>query len=103
MKFCFGTFDVEFARNIPFEAAQAAAFGLPHDEALKALTVNTAEILGVGDQIGSVEKGKIADFILTDGDPLETRTNIKMMFIAGREVSLESRHTREYEKWMKRP
>jgi imidazolonepropionase-like amidohydrolase len=103
VKFCFGTFDVEFARNVPFEAAQAAAFGLPHDEALKALTVNTAEILGVGDQIGSVEKGKIADFILTDGDPLETRTNIKMMFIAGREVSLESRHTREYEKWMKRP
>jgi imidazolonepropionase-like amidohydrolase len=103
VKFCFGTFDVEFARNIPFEAAQAAAFGLPHDEALKALTVNTAEILGVGGQIGSVEKGKIADFILTDGDLLETRTNIKMMFIAGREVSLESRHTREYEKWMKRP
>ena len=41
--------------------------------------------------------------ILTDGDPLEARTNIRQMFIAGREVSLESRHTREYEKWMKRP
>jgi imidazolonepropionase-like amidohydrolase len=103
VKFCFGTFDVEFARNVPFEAAQAAAFGLPHDEALKALTINTAEILGVSDQIGSIEKGKTADFILTDGDPLEAKTNIKQMFIAGREVSLESRHTREYEKWMKRP
>jgi imidazolonepropionase-like amidohydrolase len=103
VKFCFGTFDVEFARNVPFEAAQAAAFGLPHDEALKALTINSAEILGVGDQIGSVEKGKTADLILTDGDPLETKTNIKQMFIAGREVSLESRHTREYDKWMKRP
>ena len=103
VKFCFGTFDVEFARNVPFEAAQAAAFGLPHDEALKALTINSAEILGVGDQIGSLEKGKVADLILTDGDPLEARTNIKQMFIAGREVSLESRHTREYEKWMKRP
>ena len=103
VKFCFGTFDVEFARNVPFEAAQAAAFGLPHDEALKALTINSAEILGVSDQVGSIEKGKVADLILTDGDPLETKTTIKQMFIAGREVSLESRHTREYEKWMKRP
>jgi len=103
VKFCFGTFDVEFARNVPFEAAQAAAFGLPKEEALKAVTINSAEILGVGAQIGSIEKGKIADLILTDGDPLEARTNIKGMFIAGKEVSLETRHTREYEKWMKRP
>jgi len=103
VKFCFGTFDVEFARNVPFEAAQAAAFGLPKDEALKAVTINSAEIFGVGAQIGSIEKGKTADLILTDGDPLEARTNIKGMFIAGKEVSLESRHTREYEKWLKRP
>ncbi len=103
VKFCFGTFDVEFARNVPFEAAQAVAFGLPHNEALKGLTINTAEILGVGDQLGSIDKGKTADLILTDGDPMEAKTNIKQMFIAGREVSLESRHTREYEKWMKRP
>ncbi len=103
VKICFGTFDVEFARNVPFEAAQAVAFGLPEDEALKALTINSAEILGAGDQLGSIEKGKLADLILTDGDPLQARTNIKKMFIMGKEVSLESRHTREYEKWMKRP
>ncbi len=103
VKICFGTFDVEFARNVPFEAAQAVAFGLPHDEALKGITINSAQILGVGDQLGSIEKGKIADLIVTDGDPMEAKTNIKQMFIAGREVSLESRHTREYEKWMKRP
>ena len=102
VKFCFGTFDVEFARNVPFEAAQAVAFGLPHDEALKALTINSAEILGAGDSLGSIEKGKWADLILTDGDPMEAKTNIKEMFIAGREIPLESRHTREYEKWMKR-
>ncbi len=102
VKICFGTFDVEFARNVPFEAAQAAAFGLPREEALRGLTVNTAQILGVGDELGSIEKGKVADLILTDGDPLQAKTNIKQMFIAGREVSLESRHTREYEKWMKR-
>lgn len=103
VKICFGTFDVQFARNVPFEAAQAVAFGLPHDEALKALTINSAEILGVANQIGSLEKGKLADIILTDGDPMEASTNIKQMFIAGREVSLESRHTREYQKWLARP
>jgi imidazolonepropionase-like amidohydrolase len=102
VQICFGTFDVEFARNLPFEAAQAAAFGLPQEEALRAVTINSAQILGVGDRLGSIEKGKVADLILTDGDPLETRTSVKRMFIAGREVSLESRHTREYERWMKR-
>jgi imidazolonepropionase-like amidohydrolase len=94
---------VEFARNVPFEAAQAVAFGLPADEALKALTINSAEILGAANEIGSIEKGKIADLILTDGDPLQAKTNIKRMFIAGKEVGLESRHTREYEKWAQRP
>jgi imidazolonepropionase-like amidohydrolase len=103
VKICFGTFDVEFARNVPFEAAQAVAFGLPADEALKALTINSAEILGAANEIGSIEKGKIADLILTDGDPLQAKTNIKQMFIAGKEVGLESRHTREYEKWAQRP
>ena len=102
VKICFGTFDVEFARNVPFEAAQAVAFGLPHDEALKALTINSAEILGAGETLGSIEKGKWADLILTDGDPMEAKTNIKEMFIAGRDVPLESRHTREYEKYLKR-
>ncbi len=103
VKICFGTFDVEFARNVPFEAAQASAFGLPHEEAIRGLTINSAEILGVGDRLGSIEKGKIADLILTDGDPTEAKTNIKAMFIAGRSVELESRHTREFEKWMGRP
>ena len=103
VKICFATFDVEFARNLPFEAAQSAAFGLPPEEALKAVTINSAEILGVGDQVGSLDKGKSGDLILTDGDPLEARTNIKRMFIAGKEVPLQSRHTREYEKWMARP
>ncbi|HEX4749849.1 MAG TPA: amidohydrolase family protein [Bryobacteraceae bacterium] len=103
VKFCFGTFDTEFARNVPFEAAQAAAFGLPKEAALRGLTINSAQILGADNEIGSIEKGKVGDFILTDGDPLEAKTNIKQMFIGGREVPLESRHTREFEKWMKRP
>src|SRR5580658_3843821 len=103
VKFCFASFDVEFARNVPFEAAAAVAFGLPQQEALKGLTTNAAEIFGVADQIGSIEKGKLADLILTDGDPLEAKTSIKAEFIAGKPVSLESHHTRLYEKWKDRP
>ena len=103
VKFCFGTFDTEFARNVPFEAAAAVGFGLPKDEALKGVTINAAEIFGVAGKVGSIDKGKLADLILTDGDPLEAKTNIKGMFIEGKAVSLESRHTRLYEKWMARP
>ena len=103
VKFCFASFDVEFARNVPFEAAAAVAFGLPQHEALKGMTMNAAEIFGVADQIGSIEKGKLADLILTDGDPLEAKTSIKAEFIAGKPVSLESHHTRLYEKWKDRP
>jgi len=57
VKFAFGTFDNEFVRNLPFEAATAVAFGLPYDEALKAVTINPAQIWGVGSELGSVEKG----------------------------------------------
>jgi imidazolonepropionase-like amidohydrolase len=102
VKIAFGSFDVEFARNLPYQAATAVAYGLPYDEALKAVTINPAEIFGVSDKIGSVEKGKWADVILTDGDLLETKTQIKHMFIKGREVDLTSRHTRLYDKYMSR-
>jgi imidazolonepropionase-like amidohydrolase len=103
VKICFGTFDVQFARNLPFQAAAAVAFGLPYDQALKAVTINAAEILGVADQIGSLDKGKSADFVLTDGDPFEAKTKIRMEFIAGRRIELETRQARLYEKYMGRP
>lgn len=103
VKICFGTFDVQFARNVGFQAAQAAAFGLPHHEALKAVTINSAQILGVAERIGSIETGKLADLILTTGDPLEAKTSIEQMFINGKPVPLESRHTREYQNWLARP
>jgi imidazolonepropionase-like amidohydrolase len=60
--------------------------------------LNAAEIWGVADQIGSIDKGKSADLIVTDGDPLETRTQVKYSFIAGRQVDLSNKHTRLYEK-----
>ncbi|WP_051669774.1 amidohydrolase family protein [Bryobacter aggregatus] len=103
VKFAFGSFQNQFARNIMFEAASASAYGLPYPEALKALTLNAAEIFGVGDKYGSLEKGKYADLLVTNGDPLEVKTEIKMLFIQGRPQSLESKHTRLYEKYRARP
>ena len=81
----------------------AAAFGLPREEALKAVTIYAAEILGVADRIGSIEQGKIANLIVTDGDPLEIRTQVKHLFINGRSIPLTSRHTELYEKFKARP
>ncbi len=101
--FAFGTFSVQFARNLPFQAANAVGFGLPYEEALKAVTINSAKIWGVDDRIGSIEKGKWADLILTDGDPLEGRSQVKQMWIQGRPVSLDTRHTKLYEQYGKRP
>lgn len=103
VKFAFGSFQNQFARNIAFEAASASAYGLPYDEALKAITLNAAEIWGVSDKYGSIEKGKIADLLVTNGDPLEVKTDVKMLFIQGRQQSLESKHTRLYEKYKARP
>ncbi len=103
VKFAFGSFGNQFARNLPYQAANAVGFGLPYEEGLKAVTLGAAEIWGVADQIGSIDKGKLADLIVTDGDPLETRTQVKYEFIAGRQVSLENKHTRLYEKYMARP
>jgi imidazolonepropionase-like amidohydrolase len=102
VKFAFGTFDNEFVRNLPFEAATAVAFGLPYDEALKAITINPAQIWGVGDQLGSVEKGKWADLVITTGDLLEIQTGIKHLYIKGKEVELTNKQTRLYEKYVAR-
>jgi imidazolonepropionase-like amidohydrolase len=103
LKIAFGTFDNEFVRDLPYNAATAVAFGLPYEEALKAVTINPAEIWGVSDQLGSLEKGKWADLMLTSGDPLETPTEIKALFIKGRQVDLTNRQTRLYEKYRNRP
>jgi imidazolonepropionase-like amidohydrolase len=91
------------ARNLPYHAATAAAFGLPKEEALRAITLYPAQIFGVDDRLGSLEPGKSASLILTDGDPLEIRTNIRAVFIAGEEIPMDSRHTLLYEKFSQRP
>src|SRR5205085_1564840 len=80
-------------RDLPFQAGMAAAYGLPKPEALKAVTIYPAQIMGVASQLGSIEQGKLANLFITDGDPLEPRTNIKYLFINGRQIPLTSRHT----------
>ena len=89
-------------RNLPFEAATAAAHGLPRDEALKAITLNAARILGVDDRVGSLQAGRLASFLVTDGDPLETPTRIERVFIQGREVSTANRQSRLAERYRAR-
>lgn len=91
------------ARNLPYHASMAAAFGLPKDEALKSITLYPAQILGVADRLGSIEPGKIADLIVTDGDPLEITTQVEQVYINGRPTSMETRHTRLFHKYDARP
>jgi imidazolonepropionase-like amidohydrolase len=93
----FGTSSVGQARNLPYHGARSAAYGLPRDVALRAVTLTPAEILGLGGELGSIEAGKRADLIVTTGDPLQIVTRVERAFIAGEEVSLESRHTRLWE------
>jgi imidazolonepropionase-like amidohydrolase len=99
----FATFDSSDSRTLPYEAANAVPFGLPSEEALKAITINPAQILGVGDQFGSIEVGKIANLVVTNGDPLEIQTEFKHVFINGRPVSTENRHQRLYDQYRARP
>ena len=103
--FNFGSdsFNAAMSRNLPYAAAQAVAFGLPEIEAIKGLTLYPAQVAGVADRLGSIEIGKEATLIAVDGSILDLRANVKHMWLAGKEVSLESRHTRLYEKYKGRP
>lgn len=103
VRFAFATFDSANSRRLPYEAGSTVAYGLPAEEALKAITRYPAEILGVGDRLGTIEEGKIANLIVTDGDPLEITTEIKHVFINGSDVSLDNKHRRLYEKYLARP
>jgi imidazolonepropionase-like amidohydrolase len=102
VKIAFTTEDYANVRNLPYHAAKAIAFGLPREVGLQAVTINPAEILGVGDQMGSLEVGKRGDLIVTDGDPLQIVTNVERVFIGGAEVSTESKHTRLYQEFRER-
>jgi imidazolonepropionase-like amidohydrolase len=102
VRFCIGTFSSRNARNLPYEAAAAVPFGLPKEEAYKAVSLSTAQIFGIANRLGSIEEGKTADLIVSDGNPLEVMTHIDMMFISGKAVSLDSRQKDLYEKYLGR-
>ena len=97
------TMDAALTKNLPYSAAQAVAFGMPEPEALKGITLYPAQLAGVADRLGSIEAGKEATLFVADGDILDIRAHVKRMWVAGKEVSLENRHTRFYEKYKNRP
>jgi imidazolonepropionase-like amidohydrolase len=105
VKFAFGSYDdftIIQPRNLPYEAGYAVAFGLPWDEAMKSVTLNAAEIWGVADKLGSLDPGKTANVVVANGDPLDVKTDVKHVFIAGHEVPLVSRQTELRDEYMKR-
>lgn len=97
-----GTFAAAMERNLPYEAGEAVAWGLDADEALRMITLYPAQILGVDDRLGSLDVGKDATFIVTDGDPLDIRTRVLRAFVLGREIELSTRHTELNEKYSER-
>ncbi len=102
VKVALRTNDAENARNLPFNAGFAAAYGMGREEALKAVTIVPAEIFGVADKVGSIEPGKRANLFVSTGDPFEPATAIKHLFIDGWNVPLESRQTLLYEEFLQR-
>jgi imidazolonepropionase-like amidohydrolase len=86
-------------RNLPYQAATAVAHGLPRDEAMRAITLYPAQILGIDDRVGSLQPGRDATLFIADGDPLEITTQVERAWIGGREIDLRSRHTRLYDKY----
>lgn len=100
VKFCVSSSaEAQAVRNLPYHAATAAAYGLPVDAALRAITTDAATILGVGDRLGALEPGKEATLMVATGDPLETTTQIELAYIQGRVVDLNNRHKRLWEKY----
>ena len=88
------------ARNLPFLAGTAAAYGISKEEALMMITLNNAKILGIEDRLGSLEKDKDATLFVSSGDALDMRGNlVEHVFISGREVTLDAMQQRLYEKY----
>ena len=89
-------------RNLPYHAGFAVAYGMNKDDALKAITIVPAEILGVSNNFGSIEVGKSATLFVCDGDIFETKTQVSNVFIDGWKMPMQSRQTLLYEEFLKR-
>ncbi len=103
VRICFATSDPTLAKQLGIEAGMAAAHGLEPLHAIRALTLDAANILGVGDKLGSLEPGKIADVILTTDSPLQASNRVVAAFIGGRPIDLSSKHSRTDDKFRYRP
>ncbi|MBZ5665281.1 MAG: amidohydrolase family protein [Acidobacteriia bacterium] len=101
VKIAFASYSAHNVRNLPDAAGFATAFGLPYDEALKAITINAAEIWGVADQLGSLDVGKTANVVIANGDPLDVKTDVKHVFIAGHAVPMTDRQVRLRDEYSK--
>lgn len=102
VKVAIATGDVENVRNAPYHAGYAAAYGMGKEEALKAITINAAEIFGVDDKLGTIEEGKQANLFIADGDPFEPMNQINQVFIRGYKIPMESRHTQLNDEYLDR-
>jgi len=103
IRFAIASYDVEFVRRLSQQAGNAVAYGLSHEDGLKAVTLYPAQILGLDKDLGTLETGKMANIILTNGDPLELRTEVKYLYINGQPTSTDNKHKQLYEKYSKRP
>jgi len=101
VKIAFASYDAHNTRNLPYQAGYAVAFGLPWDEALRAITLSPAEIWGVADTLGSLDVGKTANIAVANGDPLDMKTDVKQVFIAGRDIPMVSRQTKLRDEYSK--
>jgi imidazolonepropionase-like amidohydrolase len=94
VKVILASYNVSNSRNLPYSAGFAVAYGMPYDEAMKSITLNPAEAFGLGDKLGSLDVGKIANVVIADGDPLDVRTSVKQVYINGVAIPMESRQTK---------
>jgi imidazolonepropionase-like amidohydrolase len=94
VKVILASYNVSNSRNLPYSAGFAVAYGMPYDEAMKAITLNPAEVFGLGDKLGSLDSGKIANVVIANGDPLDVRTIVKQVYINGVAIPMATRQTR---------
>jgi imidazolonepropionase-like amidohydrolase len=90
-------------RNLPFHAGTAVAHGLPYEEAVRALTLAPAQLLGIDATCGSIETGKDATFFISKGDALDMLGNqLTHAFIQGRKIDLSNKQVGLYERYLKK-
>jgi imidazolonepropionase-like amidohydrolase len=102
VKIALASYDTQHVRNLPYAAGYAVAYGLPYEEALKAITLNPAEMFGMGDKLGSLDVGKMANVVIANGDPLDVKTDVKQVYVQGIAVPMESRQTQLRDQYMKK-